>query len=54
MQRLWLRVLPSCICFRSFSRPYGTQVIPAVYPALKRRAIIGSPFGTKPSAVFPG
>jgi len=29
-----------------FNRPFGTHVITNRFPALKRRAIVGSPFGT--------
>jgi hypothetical protein len=31
-----------------FSRPYGTYSLGTAFPALKRRAIVGSPSGTKP------
>jgi hypothetical protein len=31
----------------SFSRPFGTRPLVAMFPALKRRAIVGCPFGTK-------
>ena len=36
------------VCARgtSFSRPFGTRILPTLCPALKRRAIIGCPFGT--------
>ncbi len=31
---------------QSFSRPFGTRAIEAVFPALKHRAILARPFGT--------
>ena len=38
---------PGQIPRRWFSRPAGTDVRGAAFPALKRRAIVGCPFGTK-------
>ena len=36
--------------FPKFSRPFGTCAVPGVIPALKRRAILGRPSGTKAEA----
>jgi hypothetical protein len=37
-----------------FSRPFGTGVVTDWFPALKRRAIIGSPSGTGEYKMAPG
>jgi hypothetical protein len=34
-----------------FIRPSGTYCLGTAFPALKRRAIVGSPFGTKPQLI---
>jgi len=34
-----------------FSRPSGTYCLGTAFPALKRRAIVGSPFGTIPQII---